>query len=390
MLFRLVLWAMTLILNASVLAGVQDQDAYKVPPDPYLKGDPGLLKAAGFVDAGRFSWGDGHGTKDIEELLGSVPLRWLETAHFKIGSSMPAYTPDKNERSSIKAELARLGEKIPGIKSRTKTIDPWLRLYLYAQRLEEFYATLATRLGVEESLASGMIPGVTGKFCVLLLEKKSSLGRYGTRYGSSTAVSPLRVNYPKSGSLGFVTCTEFFEGDLAKDVVLHCQLVWGVCQNMLSGYLGYNFTLPRWLADGTAYWCQRQIDPQYPTFSALSGSKTAAMEDTGWPRKVRARVKVEVYAKTAQMVDWLNTDPLPFADHMMMFSRADYLLSSDDNRFARFMRAVKQPLDAGLAVPGHELVRERVNDALSQVYGFDAAGFDEVWAAWVLKTYPRR
>jgi len=382
--------AIALVLVAGLSAGVRGQDDFKLPEDPYLKGDRSLLKAAGYVDTGRFSWGDGHGTRDIEELLGQVPLLWLETAHFKIGSTLPEYPIHIEEREVVKAELKRLSKSLPRVKSRTKTLDPWLRLYLYAQRLEEFYADLAQRLGAEGSLAEGMLSGVQGKFCVLLLEKKASLGRYGKRYGHSDALAPLRINFPKVGSLCYVTCSEFFEGDSDKDVALHCQLVWGVCQNVLSAYKGYSFSLPRWLADGASYFYQRRIDTEYPSFSSLKGSRTAAIADNEWPKKVRSRVKVDVYPDAATLMNWLPSDELPFPDHMMMFSRVDYLLTRDDDTFARFMAAVKEPIHSPGKVPDHDMVQDRVISAMQSVYGFDGAGFDEAWMEWVLKAYPRR
>ncbi len=387
---RLLSWAMILTLGTCLTAGARGQAALELPPDPYLKGDRALSEAAGFVDTGRFAWGDGHGTLDIEELLGKVPLRWVETAHFKIGSTLPQYSLEKDERSRVKEELTRLAQRIPRVKARTKTLDPWLRLYLYAQRLEDLYAELAALLGHGDTLQDGLLPGMEGKLCVLLLEKKSSLGRYAKRYGTSDGNAPVRLNFPRVGSLCFVSCTEFFDGEMDKDAPFYCQLVWGVCQNILAGYEGYTFSLPRWLADGMSYWCQRRIDPEYPSFSQMSGSKAAAMADTEWPRKVRARVKVDVYPTAATMIEWQHTDKLPLADHTMMFSRVDYLLSREDDSFARFMKAVKQPIDAGLLVPGHELVRDRVTESLASVYGFTLDDFDQAWAEWVLKTYPRR
>jgi hypothetical protein len=383
-------WALALVLGVGLSAGARAQDEIERPDDPYLKGERSQIKAAGYVDFDRFAWGDGHGTSDIEALLGQVPLLWLETDHFKIGSTLPEYTIDLEERASIKAELKQLSRRLPRVKKGTKTLDPWLRLYLYAQRLEDFYTDITGRLGVEDLPETGMLPGSQGKLCVLLLEKKSSLGRYGRRYGGVDAVAALRIYFPGVGSLCYVTCSEFFEDGFDKDVALHCQLMWGISQNVLSAYKGFSFSLPRWLADGVSYYYQRRVDPEYPCFSTLKGSMTAAIADSNWPRKVRARVKVDVYPDATTMMGWVPGVELPFPDHMMMFSRVDYLLTREDDSFARFMAAVKEPFVNTGQVPDYGMVRGRVAEALSSVYGFDEQGFDEAWAEWVLKTYPRR
>ena len=57
--------------------------------DPYTRGQADALSAAGYVAMHPIPWADGHGSSEIEETLGKGAMLWVETAHFRIGSSLP-------------------------------------------------------------------------------------------------------------------------------------------------------------------------------------------------------------------------------------------------------------------------------------------------------------
>jgi hypothetical protein len=90
--------------------------------DPYTLGEAETLARVGHASFGPFLWGDGHSTAQVEQELGGVPLIWVETAHFKLGSSLPEYTDAKDigERAKRRdaapggggSECARLRESI--------------------------------------------------------------------------------------------------------------------------------------------------------------------------------------------------------------------------------------------------------------------------------------
>src|SRR5262245_20697831 len=121
--------------------------------DPYTKDDPGAKEKAGYASYGPFRFGDDHTTSQIETTLGGIPLIWVETEHFKLGSALPehALTGDAAESKKLKKELERLAERLPDVKVKVKKLDPWLRLHLFAQRLEDLYAGFLTRFRLAES-----------------------------------------------------------------------------------------------------------------------------------------------------------------------------------------------------------------------------------------------
>ena len=59
--------------------------------DPYTRGAKAELARAGIESFGPFHWADDIETQDIVEILGSPQILWIETAHFKLGSTLPTF-----------------------------------------------------------------------------------------------------------------------------------------------------------------------------------------------------------------------------------------------------------------------------------------------------------
>src|SRR5262249_8103394 len=77
--------------------------------DPYTGGAAEALSRAAYVSFGPFLGGDNHSTAQIRHELGGTPLIFVETAHFKLGSSLPEYelTKDAAENAKLRDELER-------------------------------------------------------------------------------------------------------------------------------------------------------------------------------------------------------------------------------------------------------------------------------------------
>ncbi len=86
-----------------LLAAVSILDAQrknKLPPrwkiDPYTKNDPERMRKAGYVSFGPFEFGE-LGSKNItsehvEDHLFYARIIWVETAHFRIGSTLTPWS----------------------------------------------------------------------------------------------------------------------------------------------------------------------------------------------------------------------------------------------------------------------------------------------------------
>jgi hypothetical protein len=396
------------VLALGGLAAAQGEIKPFPKVDPYTKNDPGLIEKAGYVSLGPFRFGDDHTSEQVQNTLGGIPLIWVETAHFKLGSALPecALSDDKRERERLKGELQRLQAKLPDVKTKPKKLDPWLRLHLFAQRLEELYADFQGQFGLKDLdfptappdpgkkqtgpyMGEGPYLGMPSKFTVLIFDKKSSLGRYSTVYFGREVNVPQRHYFQKTGSLLFATAFEFLEGDYVSDSALACDVLNGVLQNMANGYKGYATLLPLWYSEGLSHWFRRRFDPRYHLFSGTDLTKIRTKDEEDWAPSVRARVEHEVFPKSSDMLAWTDPDALEWADQLMLWSRVDYLLAREDGAAKRLLDLLKEPLPAQ-GGKLEERMLERSRSAFREATGQDPDEFDRAWCAWVEATYPRK
>jgi hypothetical protein len=394
----LFLWSIAWLASTSGLTAQGGRDP--VPEiDPYTKNDPATLKRAGYVSYGPFRFGDDHTSFHVGEALGGVPLLWVETEHFRLGSSLDKidYPSERKEKKRLEGELDRLREKLPRLKRKVKEIDPWLRLHLYAQRLEDLYTDFCKRLDISpedfpEKTKEGAGPylGMPEKFAVLLCEKKSSFGRYTATYLGQSVQAPYRYHHAKTGIVFYGTSMGFLGGGYDNDSALHCSLVSGLVKNFVNSAFGYEPDIPFFWREGLAHWFTREVNINYSFFTATTSKLSRVRVDEQWRPKVRARVGHEIYPPSQDMIQWDDPDELGLADHMILWSRIDYLMARNDGLLGKLQRAFKKT-----ALDPRTLLREAgaidpfVSDFI-QSAETTPAEFDEAWAKWVKKSYPKR
>ena len=110
-----------------------------------------------------------------------------------------------------------------------------------------------------------------------------------------------------------------------------------------------------------------------------------------WPQRVRARVGNDYFPKAAELLAICDTKSFKFADHLMGWSRVEFLRKQDSKAFGLFLRELKSldlPSD-GTKVPP-ERIQARQAELLVRHFGLDAETFDAKWKDYVLKTYPKK
>jgi hypothetical protein len=70
----------------------------------------------------------------------------------------------------------------------------------------------------------------------------------------------------------------------------------------------------------------------------------------------------------------------------MTWSRVDFLLAQGDEKYGRYLNRLKSLPNNGAPA---QMILDRQDQALREVYGFDADGFDAAWVAWVKQNYER-
>lgn len=401
---------MPALFAVALLAATGSLSAQKVPDkedlqyDPYTRNDPEAMAAAGYVAIGNMPWGDGHTTSDIDAALGGAPIIWIETEHFRIGSSLPPYgidSGDRLEKKKIREELKRLRETLPRVPRKTSVLDPWLRVHLIAMRAEDLYGEISDLLQVQDSdfrsadvedasfkeRGIGPYLGMRNKFTILLTEKKSTLARYGNTFCKREYVGPIMHNFPENEVLLFGLAAEM--DNMGADTTMHCMLVYGLTINLLNGYRSFRHSVPAWLSLGLAHWNARQIDE---TRNYFTDQRTFSQDDKDiwdWEVRVRGRVKNEADPGFEIMTGWPDHSSLSFTDIMVSWGRVDFLRREHPQELAEFLRVIKAPFPLGV-IPTNQIMQSHQVDAFQVVLGLEPAEFDGIWRSWVPKNYRKK
>lgn len=394
---------------ASLLPGQGRGEKWKI--DPYTKNEPKALEKAGYVSFGPFPFGNLADQKitsdDVQNTLDYLEIIWIETAHFRIGTQLPQWQVpnDLETRTKIREELTELKEKLPRVKERTRRLDPWLRAHLTAHRMEKLYRETQELFGVTDDsfptdpskvfaskdktyMGYGPYMGMKDKYLLLVVEKEGPFREYMRKYLGRDSKYPQRWHFTDSSSLLFTTPLESNDFPLTHDTALHCSLYFNISQNLLDGFRYYSYDLPVWIKEGFGHWNSRRISGKWPSFDQNEGSIADMRRIEKW--RVHARQNIgdtDDYAPFPEVAGWRDFGNITFEDHVMVFSRMDYLLSLGPKKWQTFLYGVKGRVDENWYPDQKDLVGA-TRDALKDAYGLTFLNFDDRWRDWVKETYP--
>jgi len=375
--------------------------------DPYTKGKREALDKAGYFSLGPFPLADGNLTTDVEEALGGVRVLWVETAHFKLGSLLHTYRrgTDDQEEKRLSDELRRLAKKVPRIQANAREIDPWARLHLYAQRLEEQHAEFLALAGVTDadftgkpaagadaavSMGPGKYLGSEMKLSVLLAEKPTQVDRFARRWIQTGESSWYRAMLPGGSWFFGVSAQVVRDMGTPLDSALHALVATGVSYSMTSAFRGTLHQRPVWFTHGLALHQGRKIEPRWCMY-VVRDSAGPEDETWMWEQRLGGLVANDFVPSWDEMLGWPDSSKLEPRHHMAAWSRVAWLAESDRPGFQKLLRSLCQPPEApgkDPAAPGFpaEIQQKRLLAAL----GRTPAELDEAWRKWVRKKYPRK
>ncbi len=383
--------------------------------DPHTKNDPALMEKAGYTSFGPFDFGQQGGkrvtTEELEKALYPEEMLWVETEHFRFGCSLDAWDipTEQKTRRKLRAELTRLSKKLPKINPRTRRLTRWLRLHLFAQRLEDLYAETSELFGVvpadfpqdqgsvvsggdaTEYMGFGPYLGMREKFHVLLFERQATHSVYLKRYiGRGGGTYGQRWHFVDMGALIFVTSAECEERRLNHDTALHCSVAFNVSMNLLDGFRYYSYDLPVWIRESFAHWFERRVDPEWNSFDQNEGAAISPDSTWRWKLHTRKLIAKNEFTPFSEAYAWRDFGDIKFDDHVTLWSRFDFLMAQGDKKWRKFLMAIKGRVDAKTWKANSEDLVGAVRKALQDAYGLSPLILDEKWKAWVAKTYPTR
>ena len=126
--------------------------------DPVHQQRPAVMAKLGYVSYGPFEFGQ-RGRKpattdQIDAHISHAQILWVETAHFRIGSSLETWAvpfDPKTRKKKFRTELTELKKVLPKVKPKSRTLKPWLRLHLIAARMEALYSEVLEWTGTTDA-----------------------------------------------------------------------------------------------------------------------------------------------------------------------------------------------------------------------------------------------
>jgi hypothetical protein len=366
--------------------------------DSYTLGDPAAMEQAGCVSFGPFAFGDNHDNAMVANLLPDEPLLWLETAHFRIGAALaPLAVPEKDKAAttSLRAELQRLAQRLPGVRPDTNKLDPWLRVHLVAQRAEDVHAAICRQLGVTDTdfpPAPGNDPrdartfrgigphfGMPEKFTILLVQKPTSLARYTAAFHGDATEKPTRFHDHKFGCAFFGAAEQGGGGLLQNDLALRAHLTYHTAHNLLTSYRSFSHQLPAWLINGLAWWHCRQASTRHPAFDLREGLYRDPSRYLLWDRLRTSQLANGDLQPLDRFLERMDLASFSMDDHLQSWALVDFLLATRADELARFVERMKDPFHARCRFPTQDELFGRQHEALREAFGTDATGLEAMW-----------
>ena len=140
------------------------------------------------------------------------------------------------------------------------------------------------------------------------------------------------------------------------------------------------------MREAPAHWFERQISPRFNSFTRSEGA--APIEARQWrfdleTRKYLGNGKFTAFSDIMKRRDFGEFD---FPDHVMIWSRQDYLMSLGKKKYAQFMKLAKAQVDPLTGQTMGDIV-EGTRMALREAYGLSPLSLEEKWRAFVLESY---
>lgn len=365
------------------------------PPDPWLATVADAQQRLGYVSFGPFVMGHNHGSDDLHLLLPDEPLRWIETAHFRIGCALPgcAVTGGKPWLQTLQGELQQLAARLPSLDPKTRHLDGWLRAHLVAQRAERLYQQVQTLLEVDDAwfpAAPGNDPayaaqfrgvgpflGMRHKFTILLLNRGENLAKFTAAFHARATTEPARRHDGEYGCLVFAAAGDTGAHLADDEEALAALLTFHLTHNLLTGFRAFGHELPAWLVQGLALHFGRQVSAQVPLVAVNDDADRARYRQ--WDKRLAVMKKEQSFVPFAQLIERVDIERLGEDAQLQSLAMVEWLRERHAGGLARFLHRMKEPFHGRLRFPTNQELYARQADALREAFGMDADALDRQW-----------
>jgi hypothetical protein len=407
-----------------------DAQRKKKDVDSVIDNHPETLQKLG-LSYGPFIFAHSNTDQVTDEMLIDGEVLWLQTPHFRFGSTLKKWKIPVAERKLYRAELGEMQLEYPDLDPKVTSLDRWYRIHLYAWRMEKMYAEFLAHMGwtdadfrklpPEELLAKafedefsktindfefarggqvrskgfpewigmGQYLGEPYRFEIFLSEDEATWQEFKLRYFGIRTGHPQRWNMKvDTVDNGIVQarsrCMLFGisarQAHVRHDQHMHNALRHNMAINFLDAYMLYLFDLPAWVREGYAHYMRRLNQKGYSFYDSGEGAAAIEKDAEEWApivRKLVKKGKAADFALLSRLNDYVDLD---FNAHVVVWSKVDFLINISPGKFGKFITQIKtQATGAGMA--------KAQRDAFKDVYGWTMHQAENAWQAWVLENY---
>ncbi|GAB4160893.1 MAG: hypothetical protein Kow00107_08830 [Planctomycetota bacterium] len=248
---------------------------------------------------------------------------------------------------------------------KKKTLSPAESIHLYAERIEDIYSRYLKMLKYE----GDYYPKFTDKWKLMVWDKDAQQEAASFKFCGFTNTAGAKVD-----------AVLYTTWDSDDDVYLHHKLAHAITNLITDDYGGVQEYFPDWFREATAHWIEYDIFTELRIFTAGEGGFDANCPT----RKLKSTIRKEVKSGSKRikpLTEIINKKIMDISgwERLKCWSVVDWMATGRDDKCVE-----KLLLDFKQNYPANK----QQGPSFRRVFDMTPDEIDEVWAAWVLETYP--
>ncbi|MCH2101884.1 MAG: hypothetical protein MK209_08180 [Planctomycetes bacterium] len=320
---------------------------------------------------------------------------YLETAHFRIASSIEKMKLSGKDKKRLAPDLEALAPYFPSLGMKPSALPPEVYLALTGMRLEKLYASFqkiaqvndadfpesrAAQKGQGAYMGDGPYLGEREKYEVVLHADRLDHMEFTEWQRGIRANDTVRWHNRTPSKL--IVSMPCVDGDLRQDRWLWPHLAHNMAHMLFDGYKFFAYDPPLWLSEGLALWFEKHIEPESFTRDGGEGVFFEPDRSKDWSEDARKLVKKKDHTSIAKLLAARGPADLDRTANVTAWSITVFLIEKHPDKYAQLIGAVKAQLDDQGYPTGSKLPALQ-REQMRKLWGWSPMQLEEAWVAWV-------
>ncbi|KAA3607891.1 MAG: hypothetical protein DWQ01_12450 [Planctomycetota bacterium] len=354
---------------------------------PWCRNDPERMAVAGVLGHGAMDIGF-EGSEALKKFFRGEDYLFIETAHFRIASSLDAVSLDAKTRKALEPVFEAMRAKLPDLPKRIRKLDRWLRLHWIAFRCEQFYSRFQQVLQVSDEdfpeqrqaegpyMGMGSFLGEKDKFELILHASRGNHQLFSDRFMGVNV--PDAVRWHVQGKHKMLASVPAEDSDLRQPRWLFPHLVHNLSHMFFAAYKHFSYDPPIWLDEGLAHAMEKEVEARSFTREGEEGSYQDRSISQDWQKMAVRLSKSRKCPKFSELLHRATVGQMSEDEHIMAWSMVRFLLDQHPDAFAAFLGGVKGQLDSRGYPTGKDL-QGLQRKLLKEHFGWTPLQLEQAW-----------